>query len=113
MLIRCSYREFALLSSAGQVTAPWEASRAELAPSGKVVVVEHEGRVVIAGADLKERVSLRFGAMPGAVVASGPGGVIERFGGEFEKLVLTALMCPWGHSGDLDPEKAARAVGVA
>jgi WD40 repeat protein len=82
VLIRCSYREFALLSSAGQVTAPWEASRAELAPSGKVVVVEHEGRVVIAGADLKERVSLRFGAMPGAVVASGPGGVIERFGGE-------------------------------
>nr|MBP8006873.1 DUF1298 domain-containing protein [Burkholderiales bacterium] len=56
---------------------------------------------------------VQFGLITDKGFCPDPARVIERFGGEFEKLVLTALMCPWGHSGDLDPEKAARAVGVA
>ena len=56
---------------------------------------------------------VQFGLITDRGFCPDPARVIERFGGEFEKLVLTALMCPWGHTGDLDPEKAARAVGVA
>jgi len=56
---------------------------------------------------------VQFGLITDRGFCPDPARVIERFGGEFEKLVLTALMCPWEHSGDLDPEKAARAVGVA
>ena len=56
---------------------------------------------------------VQFGLITDKAFCPDPARVIERFGGEFEKLVLTALMCPWGHTGDLDPEKAARAVGVA
>ena len=56
---------------------------------------------------------VQFGLITDRGFCPDPARVIERFGGEFEKLVLTALMCPWGHSGDLDPERAARAVGAA
>ena len=56
---------------------------------------------------------VQFGLVTDKGFCPDPAHVIERFGGEFEKLVLTALMCPWGLAGDLDPERAARAVGVA
>ena len=55
---------------------------------------------------------VQFGLITDRGLCPDPGQVIERFGGEFEKLVLTALMCPWGIEGDLDPAKAARAVGA-
>jgi len=56
---------------------------------------------------------VQFGLITDKGFCPDPAHVIRRFGGEFEKLVLTALMCPWGLAGGLDPEKAARAVGAA
>ena len=62
-------------------------------------IISYDGRV-------------RFGLITDRGLCPDPEQVVARFAGEFEKLVLTALMCAWGHSGDLDPERAARAVGV-
>lgn len=55
---------------------------------------------------------VQFGLVTDRGLCPDPEHVIERFRGEFEKLVLTTLMCPWPEDGDLDPDRAARAVGV-
>jgi hypothetical protein len=56
---------------------------------------------------------VQFGLITDRKLCPDPEAVIERFGGEFEALVLTALMSPWGGEGDLDPALAALAVGAA
>ncbi|CAG1009419.1 diacylglycerol O-acyltransferase [Burkholderiales bacterium] len=56
---------------------------------------------------------VQFGLIADKGLCPDPVRVIERFGSEFEKLVLTVLMCPWGFEGDLDPAMAASAVGAA
>jgi len=56
---------------------------------------------------------VQFGLITDHKLCPDPEAVIERFGGEFEALVLTALMSPWGGEGDLDPALAALAVGAA
>ena len=53
---------------------------------------------------------VQFGLIADKGLCPDPSRVIERFGREFESLVLTALMCPWGLEGDLDPQKVARAL---
>ena len=56
---------------------------------------------------------VQFGLIADRKLCPDPEAVVERFGAEFETLVLTALMCPWDGDGDLDPERVAQAVGVA
>jgi len=56
---------------------------------------------------------VQFGLIADKGLCPDPGRVIERFGREFESLVLTALMCPWGFEGDLDPGQVERALGVS
>ena len=54
--------------------------------------------------------NVQFGLITDRGLVPDPERVVERFAGEFEKLVLTALLSPWPAEGDLDPEVAARAV---
>ena len=56
--------------------------------------------------------AVQFGVVTDRSLCPDPERVIERFGSEFEKLVLTTLMSPWPHEGDLDPEVAAAAVAA-
>ena len=65
-----------------------------------VSILSYEGKV-------------QFGLITDRKLCPDPEAVIARFGGEFEALVLTALMSPWEGEGDLDPALAARAVGAA
>jgi diacylglycerol O-acyltransferase len=53
---------------------------------------------------------VQFGVITDAGLCPDPERIIERFGPEFEKLVLTTLLAPWPRDGDLDPAVAARAV---
>jgi hypothetical protein len=55
---------------------------------------------------------VQFGLITDRKLCPDPEAVIARFGGEFETLVLTALMTPWDRDGDLDPALAARAIGA-
>ncbi|MEO8305947.1 MAG: wax ester/triacylglycerol synthase family O-acyltransferase [Betaproteobacteria bacterium] len=55
---------------------------------------------------------VQFGLITDAGLCPDPERIIERFGLEFEKLVLTTLMAPWPRDGELDPEIAAGAVGA-
>ena len=65
-----------------------------------VSIISYEGKV-------------QFGIVTDRGLCPDPERVIARFGDEFEKLVLTTLMCPWDSGGDLDPARAAEAVGAA
>ena len=56
---------------------------------------------------------VQFGLITDRKLCPDPEAVIERFGGEFEALVLTALMSPWSDDGDLDPALVAQALGAA
>jgi WS/DGAT/MGAT family acyltransferase len=53
---------------------------------------------------------VQFGLITDRGLCPDPERVIERFGPEFEKLVLTTLLAPWPRAGDLDPAAAAEAV---
>ena len=53
---------------------------------------------------------VQFGLITDRGLCPDPERVIERFGPEFEKLVLTTLLAPWPRAGDLDPALAAAAV---
>jgi len=57
--------------------------------------------------------SVQFGIITDHGLCPDPERVIARVGPEFEKLVLTTLMCRWPREGDLDPEEAAAAVRSA
>jgi WS/DGAT/MGAT family acyltransferase len=54
--------------------------------------------------------NVQFGVITDRGLVPDPEHVVERFRGEFEKLVLTTLLSPWPGDGDLDPEIAARVV---
>ena len=54
--------------------------------------------------------SVQFGVVTDRGLCPDPEKLIARFGAEFEKLVLTTLLCPWPRDGDLDPEAAERAL---
>jgi hypothetical protein len=53
---------------------------------------------------------VQFGLVTDRNLCPDPEAVIERFGEEFEKLVLTTLMSPWPREGELDPAIAEAAV---
>ena len=54
---------------------------------------------------------VQFGLITDRGFCPDPERIIERFGAEFEKLVLTTLLAPWPRDGDLDPAAAEMAVG--
>lgn len=80
VVARCSYKELALFAASGTVTRQAEAGHLALSPDGRVVVTERDGRVRIAGQDLKPRVTLELSALPGGVIARADSGELERFG---------------------------------
>jgi WS/DGAT/MGAT family acyltransferase len=53
---------------------------------------------------------VQFGLITDRGFCPDPERIIARFAPEFEKLVLTTLLCPWPRDGDLDPAQAARVV---
>ena len=53
---------------------------------------------------------VQFGLVTDRGLCPDPEAVIERFGAEFEKLVLTTLMSPWPREGELDPSLAEAVV---
>jgi WS/DGAT/MGAT family acyltransferase len=55
---------------------------------------------------------VQFGVITDAGLCPDPERITERFGPEFEKLVLTTLLAPWPRDGDLDPAIAERAVAA-
>src|SRR5688572_7206442 len=57
--------------------------------------------------------AVQFGLATDRGLCPDPEKVIERFGDELEKLVLTTLMSPWPREGELDPEVAERAMAIA
>jgi len=57
--------------------------------------------------------NVQFGLVTDRVLCPDPEAIVERFAGEFEKLVLTTLMSPWPREGELDPEVAERAMASA
>ena len=57
--------------------------------------------------------NVQFGLVTDRVLFPDPEAIVERFAGEFEKLVLTTLMSPWPREGELDPEVAERAMASA
>jgi WS/DGAT/MGAT family acyltransferase len=57
--------------------------------------------------------AVQFGIVTDRGLCPDPDQVIARFGGEFEKLVLTTLMSPWPRDGELDPQVAAAAALAA
>jgi len=56
--------------------------------------------------------AVQFGMVTDRGLCPHPEKVIERFGAEFETLLLATLMSPWPREGDLDPAQAAVAVGA-
>ena len=55
---------------------------------------------------------VQFGLITDRGLCPDPERVIDGFGAEFEKLVLTTLLSPWPRDGDLDPEIAAGAISA-
>ncbi len=53
---------------------------------------------------------VQFGLITDRGLVPDPERIIEHFGPEFEKLVLTTLLCPWPRPAELDPAIAAQAV---
>ncbi len=53
---------------------------------------------------------VQFGLITDRGFCPDPERIIARFAPEFEKLVLTTLLCPWPEDGDLDPAFAAAVV---
>ena len=75
--------------------------------------VPQSGDIGVGVSILSYHGNVQFGLITDRKLCPDPEAVVERFGQEFESLVLTTLMCPWGGEGDLDPELAARAVGAS
>jgi|KBSSwiStaDraftv2_1062776.scaffolds.fasta_scaffold31007_4 WS/DGAT/MGAT family acyltransferase len=51
--------------------------------------------------------AVQFGIIADQGLCPDPERISDRFGAEFEKLVLLTLMAPWPREGDLDPAEAA------
>ena len=56
---------------------------------------------------------VQFGLITDRDLCPDPERVIERFGAEFEKLVMTTLLAPWPRDGELDAVMAEAAVGAS
>ena len=56
--------------------------------------------------------AVQFGVITDAGLCPDPERIADRFGHEFETLVLTTLMAPWPREGDLDPAAAHAAVAT-
>lgn len=80
ILMGCTYSDVAVFSAAGAVTRSVSADRLEVSPDGRVVVLEDDGQVTIAGRDLTPRVTLSATARPGGVLARSATGKLEIFG---------------------------------
>jgi diacylglycerol O-acyltransferase / wax synthase len=56
--------------------------------------------------------NVQFGLVTDARLCPDPERIVERFGYEFEKLLMTTLLSPWPEEGDLDPAVAEAAVSA-
>jgi WS/DGAT/MGAT family acyltransferase len=56
--------------------------------------------------------NVQFGLVTDAGLCPDPERIVERFGYEFEKLLMTTLLSPWPEEGDLDPAVAEAAVSA-
>jgi WS/DGAT/MGAT family acyltransferase len=75
-----------------------------------IVWVPQSGDIGLGVSILSYAGNVQFGLLTDRSLCPDPERVIERFGPEFEKLLLTALLSPWPDRGDLDPSLAERAV---
>ena len=57
--------------------------------------------------------SVQVGVVTDRGLCPDPERIVERFGDEFEKLLLTTLLSPWPEDGELDPHVAERAATIA
>jgi diacylglycerol O-acyltransferase len=57
--------------------------------------------------------AVQFGIITDRGLCPDPERIGDRFGAEFEKLVLVTLMAPWPRDGDLDPAEAADIAAAA
>ena len=75
--------------------------------------VPQSGNIGVGVSILSYDGEVQFGLVTDRGLCPDPEAVIDRFAGEFEKLVLTTLMSPWPREGDLDPQVAERAVSAS
>jgi WS/DGAT/MGAT family acyltransferase len=75
-----------------------------------IVWVPQSGDIGVGVSILSYAGNVQFGLLTDRSLCPDPERVIDRFGPEFEKLLLTTLMSPWPSDGDLDPSLAERAV---
>jgi len=75
-----------------------------------IVWVPQSGDIGLGVSILSYAGNVQFGLLTDRSLCPDPERVIERFGAEFEKLLLTTLLSPWPDRGDLDPLLAERAV---
>jgi len=77
---------------------------------GLMFWVPQSGDIGIGVSILSYNGAVHFGVAADRGLCHDPERVSERFGGEFETLVLATLMSPWPREGDFDPAMAQRAV---
>ncbi len=77
-----------------------------------MVWVPQSGDIGMGVSILSYHGAVQFGLITDRGMCPDPEAIIERFAGEFEKLVLVTLMAPWHREGDLDPADAAAVAGV-
>ena len=75
--------------------------------------VPQSGDIAVGVSIISYNGAVQFGVITDHGLCPDPERVIARFGPEFEKLVLTTLLCRWPRDGDLDSEEAAAVLGVA
>jgi WS/DGAT/MGAT family acyltransferase len=75
--------------------------------------VPQSGNIGMGVSIISYRGSVQFGVVTDRGLCPDPVRIVDRFAGEFEKLLLSTLMSPWPRDGDLDPRDVARAVGVS
>jgi diacylglycerol O-acyltransferase / wax synthase len=74
--------------------------------------VPQSGNIGIGVSILSYDGAVQFGLITDRGLCPDPEHIIERFGPEFEKLVLTTLLAPWPRDGELDPELAEQVVSA-
>jgi WS/DGAT/MGAT family acyltransferase len=77
-----------------------------------MVWVPQSGDIGMGVSILSYHGAVQFGLITDRGMCPDPEAIIDRFAGEFEKLVLVTLMAPWHRDGDLDPAEAAAVAGV-
>jgi diacylglycerol O-acyltransferase len=74
--------------------------------------VPQSGEIGMGVSIISYRGQVQFGLVTDEGLCPDPERIVERFGFEFEKLLLTALLSPWPEQGDLDPALAEAAVAA-